>query len=160
MVVPATFPDSFEVHIFHAEGGARLVAAIELVSPANKDRANHRQAFVIKCASYLCQGVSLVIVDIVTSRQANLHNELMLLLGHGTSAALTAETLLYAAAYRPLVRDRAGQIEIWPSVLAVGQPLPMVPLASTRSWSCRWTWKKRTPPPVNGGVCHDRRGQP
>ena len=51
------------------EGGARLVAAIELVSPANKDRAAHRRAFAT-CASHLCQGVGLVIVDIVTSWQA------------------------------------------------------------------------------------------
>ena len=75
VVLPAAFPDSFEVLVFEAEGGARLVAAIELVSPANKDRAAHRRAFAIKCASYLCQGIGLVIVDIVTSRQANLHNQ-------------------------------------------------------------------------------------
>jgi hypothetical protein len=29
------------------------VAAIELVSPDNKDRADTRQAFVAKCAAYL-----------------------------------------------------------------------------------------------------------
>src|SRR5438445_3908721 len=74
LVIPAAFPDSFEVLVFQSEGGTRLVGAIELVSPANKDRDSHRQAFVIKCASYLCQGISLAIVDIVTSRQANLHN--------------------------------------------------------------------------------------
>ena len=38
MIIPAAFPDSFEVLVFESEGGARLVAAIELVSPANKDR--------------------------------------------------------------------------------------------------------------------------
>ncbi|HZT80390.1 MAG TPA: DUF4058 family protein [Gemmataceae bacterium] len=130
IVFPAAFPDSFEVLIFEAEGGATLVAAIELVSPANKDRAAHRQAFAIKCASYLCQGISLVIVDIVTSRQANLHNDVMRLLGQAPApAALPDEASLYAVAYRPIVRGEAQQIEAWPSVLALGQPLPTVPLA-------------------------------
>jgi hypothetical protein len=130
VVLPAAFPDSFEVLVFEAEGGATLVAAIELVSPSNKDRAAHRQAFAIKCASYLCQGIGLVIVDIVTSRQANLHNDMMRLLGHDQPpAALPEDALLYAVAYRPIVRDGNQQIEAWPSALALGRPLPTVPLA-------------------------------
>ncbi len=130
VVLPAAFPDSFEVLVFEAEGGARLVAAIELVSPANKDRAAHRRAFAIKCASYLCQGVGLVIVDIVTSRQANLHNHVLQVLDQDRPpAVLPDETLLYAVAYRPIVRDGAQQVEVWPSALALGQPLPTVPLA-------------------------------
>jgi hypothetical protein len=127
LVLPAAFPDAFEVLVFQSEGGATLVAAIELVSPANKDRGAHRQAFVVKCASYLAQGVSLVIIDIVTSRQVNLHNELLRLLGHGE--ALPAEVLLYAVAYRPIVRAQAEQIEVWPAPLSLGQPLPVLPLA-------------------------------
>jgi hypothetical protein len=129
MIVPAAFPDRFEVLVFQGEGGVTLVAAIELVSPANKDRSAHRQAFAIKCASYLCQGISLMIVDIVTSRRANLHNEMMHLLGHGETFALPAEVGLYAVAYRPIVRDQVGQVEVWPVPLAVGQQLPVLPLA-------------------------------
>jgi hypothetical protein len=53
LVASASFPDLFEVLVFESEGGATLVAAIELVSPANKDRAAHRRAFAVKCASYL-----------------------------------------------------------------------------------------------------------
>jgi hypothetical protein len=36
------FPFQYEVRVQEAEGGARLVAALELVSPANKDRESHR----------------------------------------------------------------------------------------------------------------------
>jgi hypothetical protein len=129
LVVPAAFPDAFEVLVFENEGGSRLVAAIELVSPGNKDRDGHRQAFAIKCASYLCQGISLIVIDIVTSRRANLHNEIMRLLGHGEESLLPAETTLYGVAYRPIVRDQHQQIEVWPSTLEVGQPLPVLPLA-------------------------------
>src|SRR5262249_11174877 len=62
MVLAGAFPDSFEVLVFETEVGARLVAAIELISPANKDRAAHRRAFAIKCASYLARGISLIVV--------------------------------------------------------------------------------------------------
>src|SRR5262249_31126056 len=81
MVVPAAFPDAFEVLVFESEGGARLVAAIELVSPGNKDRTTQRQAFAVQYASYLYRGISLIVIDIVTSRRANLHNEIMQVLG-------------------------------------------------------------------------------
>src|SRR4051812_2120258 len=78
--LPAAFPDTFEVRVFNTTAGLTLVAVIELVSPGNKDRPAERRAFVAKCASYLTQGVSLIVVDIVTNRHTNLHNELMRLL--------------------------------------------------------------------------------
>jgi hypothetical protein len=129
LVLPAAFPDTFEILVFGNEGGPRLVAAIELVSPGNKDRAAHARAFTVKCASYLAQGVALVVLDIVTSRRGNLHNELIRLLGHPDSALMPDGADLYANAYRPVVRDSAPQIEAWPQALALGQPLPVVPLA-------------------------------
>jgi len=129
MVIPAAFPDSFEVLVFDSEGGARLVAAVELVSPGNKDREAHRRAFSIKCASYLCNGIGLIVIDIVTSRQANLHNEMMRLLTQGDEFALAQESTLYAIAYRPIVRVGNERIEAWSAALAVGEPLPVLPLA-------------------------------
>jgi len=129
LVIPASFPDAFEVLVFASEGGTRLVAAIELVSPANKDRDGHRQAFAVKAASYLCQGVSLIVIDIVTSRQANLHDEMMRVLDHGKAFSLPADTNLYAVAYRPIVRDQQPQIEVWMSPLEIGGDLPTLPLA-------------------------------
>jgi hypothetical protein len=72
--MPAVFPDAFEVRVFSTLGGLTLVGAIELISPGNKDRPEERLAFATKCASYLHRGVSLIVIDIVTSRRANLHN--------------------------------------------------------------------------------------
>src|SRR5438552_233910 len=94
--VPAAFPDEFEVRVYEAEGGARLVAAVELVSPANKDREAHRRAFANKCARYLAQGISLIVIDVVTSRQANLHAEIMRLLGREGDHGSPADAGLYA----------------------------------------------------------------
>jgi len=118
----------FEVQVYHDEGGARLVAAIELISPANKDRPGHREAFVTKCAAYLQSGVSVVIVDVVTSRSANLHGALLARLGVETDAAAVAASNLYAAAYRTAPRAGTLTLEAWPEALALGNQLPSLPL--------------------------------
>ena len=62
-----------EVRIYLQEEGLELVACVEFVSPSNKDRPAEREAFVSKCAAYLHEGVGLVVVDIVTTRHADLH---------------------------------------------------------------------------------------
>jgi len=126
-VLPSVFPDTFEVRVLSTETGPKLVAAIELISPGNKDRAAERRAFATKCASYLYQGISVIIVDIVTSRRANLHNEILGLM-ETADLPLPPETNLYAVAYRPLRRGAADEIEVWRTPLALGQTLPTLPL--------------------------------
>lgn len=125
--MPAVFPDSLEVLVFNAEGGATLVAAIELASPANKDRPETRRAFAAKCASLLQQGVGLVVIDIVTNRLANPHNALIELLGLGDAFRL-ADEKLSVVSYRPHREADADRISVWPFELAVGRPLPAIPL--------------------------------
>jgi hypothetical protein len=58
--------DEYEVRIYGAHRRRLLVAAIELVSPANKDRPEHRNLFVAKCAALIQKGVAVSIVDTVT----------------------------------------------------------------------------------------------
>jgi hypothetical protein len=106
-----------------------LVEAIELLSPRNKDREESRQAFVAKCAAYLQRGVGLIIVDIVTSRHFNLHDELGEFLGHNSGFGFPSPTHLYATAYRPMHRQDRNEIDFWRESLVLGQPLPTVPLA-------------------------------
>jgi hypothetical protein len=129
--LPAVFPDTFQVRIFTAAGGLTLVAVIELVSPSNKDRFEERQAFAAKCASYLHQGVALILTDIVTSRQANLHNELLRLMGADPGHDFPEDVFLYGVAYRPVRRQDRPEIDLWPARLAVGEPLPVLPLRLT-----------------------------
>ena len=45
------------MRIYDTEYGRRLVAAIEIVSPSNKDRRESRRAFVAKVAALLQKGV-------------------------------------------------------------------------------------------------------
>lgn len=127
LVLDALFPDDIEVQVLDTRDGAVLVAVVELVSPGNKDRPQARRAFAAKCAAYLQRGIGLVVADIVTNRQANLHHELLDLLRQA-GAVLSAESALHAAAYRPVRREERSQIEVWPEPLAVGQNLPVLPL--------------------------------
>jgi hypothetical protein len=118
--------DAVEVLVFDRSAGPTLAGAIELISPANKDRPAHRDAFVSKCAAYLHQGLGLVIVDIVTDRGGNLHDDLLRRLGVADSVPLSAD--LYTAAYRPIEREQQSRLDIWQESLAVGGPLPTLPL--------------------------------
>lgn len=43
----------YEVLVYDQSRGRQLVAAVEIVSPANKDRPENRRAFVAKCAALL-----------------------------------------------------------------------------------------------------------
>lgn len=126
--MPGTRPEAFEVLVFHDDGGARLVGAIELASPGNKDRPDQRRAFAVKCASYLYQGISLVVLDIVTSRQTNLHNEIMRVMEQDERFRLPPTTGLYAVSYRPVRRRQEEAIDLWPMTLTLGEPLPTLPL--------------------------------
>lgn len=114
-----------EVGIFSRSGGPALAGAIERVSPANKGRAAHRDALVSKCATYLRAGVGLVLVDVVTDRTADLHRELLVRLGVADPGAGSA---LFGAAYRPVERNGAAVLDIWREPIAVGHPLPTLPL--------------------------------
>ncbi len=127
---PVTFADpaAYEVRVYDEEGGYRLVAAVELVSPANKDRPEHRRAFAAKCAAYLQESVSVTIVDVVTERSPSLYAELMQLLGLSDPFLEPEAPPLYAVACRTVRRADALHMDTWSERLAVGTPLPTLPL--------------------------------
>lgn len=118
--------DVVEVRIVRYEGGPILAAAIEFVSPSNKDRPLARDAFVSKCAAYLQQGAGLMIVDIVTERYANLHGDLLSRVSPGTHDSPTGD--LYAASYRPVQSEEEATLDVWYEELHLGGKLPTLPL--------------------------------
>lgn len=120
--------DTCEVRVYQDLGGAELRAAIELVSPGNKDRAGSRRTFAATCAGYLKHGISVIIVDIVTARTANLHAELFDVLEVTRARTWEPSTGLYAVAYRPVTLRKKPRVEVWPEVLTLGKPLPVLPL--------------------------------
>ncbi len=120
--------DLFEIRVFKSSGGWKLVAAIELVSPANKDRPSHRRAFATKCASYLAAGVSVVVADVVTDRAGNLHTDLIERLHLPDAFEWSSPTGLFAASYRAVRVKDGTRLDVWPYPLAVGSELPTLPL--------------------------------
>jgi hypothetical protein len=121
--------DEYEVRVYDARHGRRLVAAIELVSPGNKDRPESRRAFVAKVAALLQHDVCVSLVDVVTVRQFNLYADLLALVGRPDLAASAADTFLYAVTLRGRKRLRGRPLlDTWFYPMAVGQPLPPLPL--------------------------------
>lgn len=119
--------DVCEVRVYEELGGPQLRAAIELVSPANKDRAASRRTFAAKCAGYLKHAVSVVMIDVVTERTANLHQGLLEALD-ASEPGWQSPTQLYAIAYRPVPVQKQSRIEAWPEPLTLGEALPVLPL--------------------------------
>jgi hypothetical protein len=125
VAVPYTLEtDVAEVRVYWQFGGRQFVGAVELASPPNKDRPESRAAFVAKCDGYLRGGAG-VVVDVVTSRQANLHDELLAHIGR-PSAPLGSP--LYTVSYRALGANGDGRLEFLPVPLALGEVLPDAPL--------------------------------
>jgi hypothetical protein len=120
--------DQYEVRVFDVRHGRRLVAAIEIISPGNKDRAENRHQFTAKCAALLRQGVSLVLIDLVTVRNFNLYYELLQLIGEQDPALKDQPPATYAAACRWRLRGRGRWLEVWNHPLTPGLPLPCLPL--------------------------------
>ena len=119
--------DEVEVQVFAHDGNPRLASAVELVSPRIEDRPQARQAFAVKCVGYLQQGSSVVVVDTVTTRRADLNAAILSLLGVENSSAIPAN--LSAVSYQAMGREEeTQQLQLWPAPLALGQPLPTLPL--------------------------------
>lgn len=118
--------DEYEVKV-HDDVG-RLVAAIELVSPANKDRPESRSQFTTKCAALLGKEVTVVLVDVITNRQTNLYSELLAQLGERDPALGDIPPGTYAVTLRWQSRGRTGRLETWYHEMSVGKRLPDLPL--------------------------------
>ena len=124
--------DEYEVRVFDVKRDMRLVAAVELVSPANKDRPEHRQAFVAKCLALLQNQVSVTIVDVVTMRSDNLYAEMLDAVGQTDPSLGKEAPSIYAVACRatkPNPKPKEGwRLQAWNHRLEVGKPLPTLPL--------------------------------
>ena len=131
----ASFPlaatDDIEVQIAESRHHMTIAGVIEFISPANKKEIGERKAFVAKCASYLHRGIGVAIIDIVTNRHANLHNELMQALG-GPSATMLENKSTYVAGYGPVAHDESMEADVWCYPAPVGSPIPSVPLVLRR----------------------------
>lgn len=121
--------DEFEVRIYNADQGRQLVAAIEIVSPSNKDRPEHRRAFVAKVAALLQKDVSVSVVDLVTVRQFNLYADLLELIGGVDPQLGESPANLYSVTIRARKRpERRSLLDLWYYPMTIGQALPTLPI--------------------------------
>lgn len=120
--------DEYEVQIFDTRYGRKLVAAIEIISPANKDRPESRRQFVAKCASLVRQGVCVVLVDLVTSHHFNLYAELLAWIEQQDENLSDPPPGIYATTCRWHPHGSVRVLEAWNHPLEVEQPLPTLPI--------------------------------
>jgi len=118
----------YEVLIFDQQRRRELVAAIEIVSPANKDRPESRQAFVSKCAALLQKKICVSIVDLVTVKRFNLYCEVLDVFGQADPAFAPDPPLTYAVTCRSHALAARSRFESWAYPMVVGQPLPVLPI--------------------------------
>jgi len=129
-------PDEFEVRIYEDdEYGRTLVAAVEFVSPSNKDRSDTRQQFAAKTIALLQQGVCVCIVDPVTSRHSNLYAEVLEGFGRSDPSLGAEPSATYAATLRARKPPKTGKqpnpaalLDAWYYPMVLGEPLPTIPL--------------------------------
>jgi hypothetical protein len=125
-VEPAVLARRRSLAIRHVSGH-RLVALIEIVSPANKDRTRHIEELVEKAVSALERGVHLLLVDLLPPGphdRSGIHG--LILQGLEPSSepyTLPAESPLTLACY-----VAGPRVEIYLEHLAVGAPLADMPL--------------------------------
>jgi len=124
-VAVATLDPEPALHVAYA---GRLVAAVELVSPRNKDRAVARATYARRYAGYLMEGVNLLVVD-VHPRPAGFSfaDQVAAELELAGQAALPAP---FAISYRVGEPAATGGrlLAMWRRGLEVGAALPAIPL--------------------------------
>ena len=118
----------YEVRIYDSRRNRRLVAAIELVSPSNKDRPETRGTFVSKAAALLKHDVCVSIVDVVSTSDFNLYAELLNFLESTDPALGDNPPPMYAVTVRMRYEGRRRMMDTWYNPLAIGQPLPTLPI--------------------------------
>ncbi|HEY2253987.1 MAG TPA: DUF4058 family protein [Planctomycetaceae bacterium] len=125
-VEPAGLARRRSLAIRHVSGH-RLIALVEIISPANKDRPQHVEEFAAKAVSALDAGVHLLLIDLLPPGRhdpCGMHGIIRQRLDESDEPYdLPADEPLTMAGYA------AGpQIEIYLEHVAVGSALPEMPL--------------------------------
>ena len=108
--------------------GPRVVAVVELISPGNKDRPSEREDCGKLYENYLRNAVNLMLVDV---HRLPLTFSFASFLGDALKFAIPVLPTPMAASYGiagPLASG-GSMFDIWQRPLAVGEPLPTLPLA-------------------------------
>jgi hypothetical protein len=127
--------DVYEVRIYDSRRNRQLVAAIEILSPSNKDRPENRATFVAKAATLLKNNICVSIVDVVSTYEFNLYADVMKFLKSVDPALGSEPPPMYAATLRMRYEDRRRMMDNWYHPLAIGQALPTLPIWLKENWA-------------------------
>lgn len=127
--------DLYEIRIYDSRRHRQLVAAIEIVSPSNKDRPESRSAFVNKVATLIRQGICVSIVDVVTTIDFNLYAELLSFVKNSDPALGEQPPAIYAVTLRTRLAENRRLMDTWYHPLTLGQPLPTLPIWLKEAWA-------------------------
>lgn len=129
MEVDLSDQDEYEVLVYDDTYDRRLVAAVEIVSPRNKDRPVSRGAFAAKCAALLRRDVCVSIVDLVTVKQFNLYADTLRDVTAADPTIGATPPHVYTVTLRPRKPARQRpKLDVWFTPLELGRPLPSLPL--------------------------------
>jgi hypothetical protein len=110
------------------ERQGRLVAAIELVSPRNKDRPTSRDAYLSRYLGYLMESVNLLLVDVHRRPLGfSFPDRIAAALAMACEPLPTPSAISYEVAGPAATGGR--YLAIWRRSLAPGMSLPPIPLA-------------------------------
>lgn len=117
----------------HVDFHGQLIAALELVSPRNKDRNDAKETYANRYLGYLRLGVHLMLVDVLPRPKGYSFSDAIT---SGLGMALPPLPPPFAAAYRvgeavPVGDDLGSLVGLWRRALKVGEPLPTLPLPLT-----------------------------
>ena len=116
-----------EQRAVHVDFHGQLMAAIELISPRNKDRPTARARYLGRYVGYLRQGVHLLLIDVLP-RPAGFSFADALALDLGISQPSSPPPC--AVSYRVGEPFPEGTLlASWRRPLQVGEPLAVIPLA-------------------------------
>lgn len=109
------------------EREGRLIAAIELVSPRNKDRPAARSQYATRYANYLRNGVHLMLIDVHRRLIAySFAGEIATALGQPIESPIPASAVCYRVGGPAANGGR--MLSVWQKTLKIGEPLPAMPL--------------------------------
>jgi hypothetical protein len=116
-----------EKAVYVAMGG-RLIAAIELISPRNKDRPDAQMTYLMRYLAYLYEGVHLLLVD---AHRRPLHFSFADRIAEELGIRQPAVPPPMAVSYRVGAPAATGgrNLGIWRRLLTVGTPLPTMRLS-------------------------------
>jgi hypothetical protein len=127
--------DVYEVRIYDSRRNRRLVAAIEIVSPSNKDRPDKRLTFLAKVATLLKNNICVSIVDVVSTSYFNLYAELLNMLESADPALRDEPPPMYAVTLHTRYENMRRMMDNWYHPLVLGQPLPTLPIWLKETWA-------------------------